>query len=413
VLLLYLPWLVPAWCVTLAYHGGGDSPTWSALLLNCWRAFSLGETIPPVVAGPFPLAFGILALVGAWWTVRTRRSAALLLGLWLAVPVAGGWLVSLRWPVFDVRYLITASPALYLFLGAGAAWLARRRRWGWATLGPLGAVCLAGSLFSLQNYYFVPEYSRTAGWRQVATYLDIHGGANDVLIQNYPDPALTYYHRGPIPHRLLPAGDDVSAEETTHALEGVVAQYDRIWFLPYPSSDWDAAGVVGQWLERHADRLEDVRLGNIHLLAYLPLRLSLAQMSPVEARLGQVIRLRGYRLAGMPQPGGTLALTLYWEALAPPDGDYTVFAHLVGAADDMLGQEDHPPQGGAAPTSTWVPGQVLADHYQISIPTDVPAGAAWLMVGMYDPLSGERLPVTGLADELNRIPLVELQIDTP
>jgi hypothetical protein len=192
----------------------------------------------------------------------------------------------------------------------------------------------------------------------------------------------------------------------------VASQYDQLWFLPYPSPDWDTTGVVGQWLEAHADWVEDVRLGSIHMQAYLPLRVSLAQMSPVGARLGQAIYLRGYRLAGMPQPGGTLALTLYWEALAPPDGDYTVFAHLVDAADTILGQKDHPPQEGAAPTSTWVSGQVLADHYQISIHPDAPVGPAWLMVGMYDPLSGDRLPVTGPADPFNRIPLVELQINT-
>jgi hypothetical protein len=258
----------------------------------------------------------------------------------------------------------------------------------------------------------MPEYSRTAGWRQAAAHLDAYAGANDVLIQNYPDPALTYYHRGPLPHRLLPAGDDVSPEETARVLESVVAQYDQLWFLPYPSLDWDATGMVGQWLEKHADRVEDVRLGNIHLQAYLPLRVSLAQMSPVEARLGEAIRLRGYRLAGMPQLGGTLTLTLYWEALAPADGDYTVFAHLVGADDTILGQEDHPPQEGAAPTSTWVAGQVLADHYQISIQSDAPIGPAWLMVGMYDPLSGDRLPVTGPADRFDRISLIKLRIHT-
>jgi hypothetical protein len=374
--------------------------------------FILGETIQPAMAVPFLLAFGMLALAGAWWFASVRRRAALLLGLWLVVPLAGGWLVSLRWPVFDERYLIAATPALFLFLGAGAAWLAGRRRWGWAALGLLGAACLVGSLFSLRNYYVEPEYSRTAGWRQVAAHLDTYAGSNDVLIQNYPDPALTYYTRGALPHRLLPAYDGVPAEDTARALGVLAAGYDRLWFLPYPNPDWDATGMVGQWLDRHADRVEDIRLGNIRLQAYLPLRLSLAQMSPVEARLGEAIHLRGYRLAGMPQPGGTLALTLYWEALAPVDGDYTVFVHLLGAADAMLGQRDHPPQEGAAPTSTWVPGQVLADQYQISIDPGALAGPARLMVGMYDPLSGIRLPVTGAADEFDRIPLVQLQINT-
>jgi mannosyltransferase len=412
ILLLCLPWLASAWRVTMAYHDGGDSPTLPAMLLRCWRVFNLGETLPPPMAAPSLLVFAMLAVIGASWIVSMRKQAALLLGLWIAVPLAGGWFVSLRWPVFSERYLIAATPAFFLFLGGGATWLVGRRRWGWAALGLLGAVCLAGSLFSLRNYYSVPKYSRTAGWRQVAAHLDAYAGSNDVLIQNYPDPALTYYYRGGLPHRLVPSHDDGLPEDTMRALEGLASRYDHLWFLPYPSPDWDATGMAGQWLETNADRVEDVRLGNIQMQAYLPLRVSLAQMSPVEARLGEAILLRGYRLTGRPQPGGTLALTLYWEALAPPDGDYTVFAHLVGAADAILGQDDHPPQEGASPTSTWVSGQVLADYYEIFIPPDVPSGPAWLMVGMYDPLSGNRLPVTGPSDPFNRISLVELQITT-
>ncbi len=411
ILLLCLPWLASAWRLSLAYRGAEGAPALPALLLRCWRVFSLGETIQPATAVPFSLALGILALMGAWWMVTMRRQAALFLGLWLVVPLAAGWLVSMRWPVFNERYLIAATPAYYLLVGGGAAWLAGRRRWGWAALGLLGAGFLAGSLFSLWNFYYVPAYSRTAGWRQVVSHLDTHAGADDVLIQNYPDPALTYYYRGPLPHRLLPSYDGIPPEDTVRALENLAAEYSRLWFLPYPSRDWDADGMVGQWLERHADRVEDVRLGKIALQAYQPLHVSLAQMSPVEASLGEAIRLRGYRLAGMPQPGGTLTLTLYWEARAPADADYTVFAHLVGADETILGQQDHPPQEGAAQTSTWVSGQVLADHYQIAIHPHAPLGPAWLMVGMYDPRSGDRLPVTGPADQFNRIPLLQLLIE--
>jgi hypothetical protein len=136
----------------------------------------------------------------------------------------------------------------------------------------------------------------------------------------------------------------------------------------------------------------------------------LDQLSPVDAQLGSITRLLGYRLTGEAHPGGTLQLTLYWEALGPGTTDYTVFAHLLGPGDAMLGQMDHPPQNGAAPTSTWRAGQQMADRYEIPIHDDAPAGPARLVVGMYDPTTGNRLPAIGPADEFNRIFLTEVEI---
>jgi hypothetical protein len=167
---------------------------------------------------------------------------------------------------------------------------------------------------------------------------------------------------------------------------------------------------VGQWLERNADLVDETQPGGIRLQAYVPLRVSLEQMMPVEAQLGGSIRLLGYRLEGEAQPGSTLQLALYWEALGPVDTDYTVFTHLLGPGDAMLGQLDHPPQNGAAPTSTWETGQRLADRYEILIRGDASLGPARLVIGMYDPVTGDRLPATGPVDELNRIYLTEVEI---
>jgi hypothetical protein len=72
---------------------------------------------------------------------------------------------------------------------------------------------------------------------------------------------------------------------------------------------------------------------------------------------------------------------------------------------------DHPPKNGAAPTSTWQTGELLVDPYAIPIRPDAPAGPARLMVGMYDPATGDRLPATGPADEFDRIYLTEIEID--
>ena len=45
------------------------------------------------------------------------------------------------------------------------------------------------------------------------------------------------------------------------------------------------------------------------------------------------------------------------------------------------------------PTTRWVPGQVVADSYEIPLSEDAPAGPLSLYVGMYDRLNMVRLPV--------------------
>ena len=59
---------------------------------------------------------------------------------------------------------------------------------------------------------------------------------------------------------------------------------------------------------------------------------------PADATFGAAARLVGYDLAAAEaQPGGTLALTLHWQALAATDRPYTVFVHLIDEAGNGVG----------------------------------------------------------------------------
>jgi len=119
---------------------------------------------------------------------------------------------------------------------------------------------------------------------------------------------------------------------------------------------------------------------------------------PLEARLGEQVAFLGYDLT--PQvvgPGGTLHLTLYWQALAPMDRAYTVFAHLVGPGGQLVAQWDNMPLEGGWPTTCWVPGEIVADPYDIPIPSGAAPGDYTLEAGFYILETGERLPVSGPA----------------
>ena len=125
---------------------------------------------------------------------------------------------------------------------------------------------------------------------------------------------------------------------------------------------------------------------------------------PLEVAFAQGIGLRGFDLhrairngTAQARPGETLTLDLFWQAAQPVPQDYTVFTHLVGTAHNprtngpVWAQHDGPPVDGTYLTSTWVPGQVIADRHLLQIDPAAPPGDYVLEIGLYVPSTGERL----------------------
>ena len=122
----------------------------------------------------------------------------------------------------------------------------------------------------------------------------------------------------------------------------------------------------------------------------------LRQATPLDAHLGDVARVLAYRVeATTVHPGGVLAVTVYWQALARTAQPYTVFAHLYSPTDGSITQRDTYPGLGNYPTTGWDLGRSFADTYRLYLPADAPAGPAMIVLGLYDEASGQRLPVTG------------------
>lgn len=110
---------------------------------------------------------------------------------------------------------------------------------------------------------------------------------------------------------------------------------------------------------------------------------------PANATLGESVQLLGYSLQPKAvAPGDTAYLTLYWQALAPMDDDYTVFGHLLGEHNPatngpLWAGHDGQPVGGSYPTSAWQPGQVILDVHPLTIPADALPGEYQLEAGLY------------------------------
>jgi len=116
------------------------------------------------------------------------------------------------------------------------------------------------------------------------------------------------------------------------------------------------------------------------------------ELGPMEqevgATFGGVIALAGY---DMEQEGDTLRLTLHWQALAEPGRHLMFFVHVADPTTTRpVAQVDTMPRGFTYPTGLWTAGEVVSDQVEVSLAA-VAAGTYDLVVGWYDPESGERL----------------------
>lgn len=116
---------------------------------------------------------------------------------------------------------------------------------------------------------------------------------------------------------------------------------------------------------------------------------------PPLAQLGDDILLLDARYDQQAQPGGTVRLTLVWQALRQPQDDLTVFNHLLDGSGVRRGQQDARPQSDGKPTNTWLRGEVVRDEIVIPVAADAPPGDYYIQTGMYLLATLQRLPHGG------------------
>jgi hypothetical protein len=66
----------------------------------------------------------------------------------------------------------------------------------------------------------------------------------------------------------------------------------------------------------------------------------------------------------------------------------------------MAAQSDRQPEGGFYPTWGWDIGEPIADSFQLATPVDMAPGLYRLLVGWYDPITGERVLLADGTDVL-------------
>ncbi|MGQ9903838.1 MAG: ArnT family glycosyltransferase [Anaerolineae bacterium] len=109
-------------------------------------------------------------------------------------------------------------------------------------------------------------------------------------------------------------------------------------------------------------------------------------MQRVEMRFGDAIRWIGYKVErARIEPGGELAVTLYWQGLQPIPANDSAFVRLFGRDDAQVALLDTYPGGGMWQTTRWTPGEIIVDRYRLHISDVVSTPAALRMdVGFWN-----------------------------
>jgi hypothetical protein len=216
-----------------------------------------------------------------------------------------------------------------------------------------------------------------------------------------------------------PAGDAAGAARTLASMErsGEAAALTRpqltepfqdaydghlpVWGVSSKEGVGDAGAGVWVIGDGDTDPAEArLQVGSIRLDFFLPPNQRVddgrlpVSMWREEVQLGDVAELAAVEFEEtVLHRGEVLPLVLYWRALAPADTSYTVFVQVVDDEGLKVAQDDRVPCYGGCPTTTWRPGDVIGEWYDLPIHPDAPPGRYWLVVGMYDLATGERLPV--------------------
>jgi hypothetical protein len=134
-----------------------------------------------------------------------------------------------------------------------------------------------------------------------------------------------------------------------------------------------------------------------------PPQLTAAQVTGISHRadvtFGDALILLGYDAPTVyAQPGDSIPITLYWQALKPLEKNYSIFLHLLDENDIEVQAQDKGqayPGRGNLPTTTLVPGQTWAETWVMPVRATAyaPARLTW-EIGLFDVTTRARLEAT-------------------
>ncbi|MFC2029637.1 hypothetical protein ACFLWA_02795 [Chloroflexota bacterium] len=476
-LLLYAPWLPVAWRQATT----PPVPPWrgftplGVLLLETWTALSLGQSAEFRWAWPLLLLTGFLFALGLFYGLRSssasmpappsdkgdlvlreggaRRTMALFLAGYVALPIVLIYLVSFVSPLYHVRYIFTYSTPLYIMLGAGL--LVLGRWWKPAMWLALAAV-LGFSVWSIWAFFSNPTYSAD-DHRGATKFLSERWRPGDAILVNagyaYTAP-VTYWRGDPIERRgrLVGLGPDddgqgpgpdpvllqtgtvggepslgwgdarsdfyaMSEANTEQALAELLANYERIWVYRIYDTVTDPGAFVREWLADNTVQFEDQVFSGEAQLRIQGFSsgedTELGADVPIDATLtdGSLRLSRAEPLAPAVEVGNALDLALLWRVEGRLVEGAVLFAGLFDEQGRRWAQTDERPLGALLPSDGWPSGATVRTPLRVPIPSETPPGSYQLKVGWYRFVDGQPIWIPWVSGDL--LPLGDIDVVPP
>jgi hypothetical protein len=303
-------------------------------------------------------------------------------------------------------------------VAAGAGWRQweQRRSGSWQPwlLLAVGLVLAGWYLVSLPRILDLdrrlvagmPE-TRPEGFEDEIRLLSAITGPADFVIVD--EPSVAFGSRRLVPPSLVDTSmvrirsrsldaDDVIAAAETYDVRALFLFSDGLRTLK-PFSEWvDGEYVAVKINERRNGKDRAVYLRHDADLdgARVLLERSLDRLGGGSFR-GQ-LRLLGHAVEpGEVRPGGSLTVTLGWQAIGPVAADYAVVTMLKDRDGQTVEQNQRGLGGGGEGTAAWEPGRWVFRTSSLALRSSLRPGDYTLAVGLYDSKARKLLPLDGAA----------------
>jgi hypothetical protein len=323
-------------------------------------------------------------------------------GFWLAalvvVPLLAATVaVRMVYPnrsVFHPRYLIFIAPVACVLL-AGAS--QKKTAAQLFCLLP-SAFCLALWLPALQSYFTQPNLIRD-DYRAATQHVIEALEPGDVAVMTRDNYAIRYYWPRDKANLLLAAPEGLHGVLTTEGLAKFVAQLqaqspNRARLMLWQDHVVDAQKLSESSFWANGYQIGEINFGQIRLPLYQVQQRPMQPLAftPAEVRFGDGLLLKSFWMRQQAWRGDWFYVVLAWQPTQPLPKDYKVFVHVLDGAGQIAFQQDKLAIDALQPMSRWAVGQVLRDPYAIVVPAELPVGEYRVVMGIYDPETGQRLP---------------------
>ncbi|MCS6846239.1 MAG: glycosyltransferase family 39 protein [Anaerolineae bacterium] len=404
---LFLPWLPVA--IRQVQGWGVDRPAYALgpALLDAYRTLIVGRTLPPDQAtlpvGLFTAFVALGAALGKRETLANRLAMLALAGLPLALLFAFG-----LYREAYLKFLLVCVLPLCVLAARGVVEIGDWRLGIANPQSPISnlsisnllstaiTLTLAATLIpSLRNLYDDPAYARD-DYRGIQRMIAADARSDDAVLFLAPNQweVFTYYQRDDrnlFPLTYRPASYEAVAAE----MQAIASAHRRIFALYFAERDADPEGWYELWMSGNLYKVHERWVGNIRLAIYDSGTDRDAWPVAAGATFGDAIALVEARgRLGKARRGDTVPVELTWQATAKLDRRYKVFIHIGLPDGAPVAQHDSEPVAGYRPTDGWAPGERIVDRRGAWIGPDVSPGVYGVFVGLYEPDTGARLPVT-------------------